>query len=235
MIQVGHNSQADAIAMAQHAQRIGADSVSASSPCYFKPATVELLIDFLTPVAAAAGDLPFYFYEIPPLTNVVLPMVDFLEKGKSKMPNLVGLKYSNLDLMQLQQCVRLNGGEFEVLFGSDQQLLSAVVFGACGAVGSTYNFATPLYRRMLDAFECGDLDEARAAQGQSVDLVAVMAKYSFIPAMKAVLRTMGIDLGPTRAPLPSLSPDREEKLLHELETAKLLEFSSRKKTVIKSV
>jgi N-acetylneuraminate lyase len=226
MIQVGHNSQPDAIALAEHAQRIGADSCSASSPCYFKPANVDALIDFLAPVAAAAGDLPFYFYEIPPFTNVNLPMVELLEKGKLRIPNLVGLKYSNPDLMQLQQCVRLNGGEFEVLFGSDPQLLSAVLYGACGAVGSTYNHAALLYREMLRAFERGELDAAREAQGRSVDMIAIMARHSFMSALKTVLRTKGIELGPVRAPLVNLTADQQRELLRDLEQADLLDFSS---------
>lgn len=225
MIQVGHNSQTDAIALAAHAQQIGADSISASSPCYFKPTDVDALVQFLAPVAAAAGDLAFYFYEIPPLTNVNLPMAEFLRKGKSRIPNLVGLKYSNVDLMQMQQCVRLEGGEFEVLFGSDQQLLSSVLYGAQGAVGSTYNFAAALYRRMLAAFERGDLAAAREAQGQSVDMIAVMAKYGFIPAMKAVMRSMGIDYGRVRAPLKNITAAQEEQLMDELNAAKLLDFS----------
>ncbi|MBP86171.1 MAG: hypothetical protein CMJ64_05565 [Planctomycetaceae bacterium] len=235
MIQLGHNSQPDAIALAEHAQRIGADSVSASSPCYFKPANVDTLIDFLEPVAAAAGDLPFYFYEIPPFTNVNLPMVEFLEKGKPRMPNLVGLKYSNPNLMQLQQCVRLHEGEFEVLFGCDQQLLSAVLYGACGAVGSTYNHAALLYREMLAAFKAGDLDAARAAQGRSVDMIAIMARHSFMSALKAVMRTKGIELGPVRAPLVNLTAEQERELLRDLEQADLLDFSSSAKATAEGV
>jgi len=223
IIQVGHNSLPDAVALAEHAQKIGADSIAASSPCYFKPATVDELIDFLAPVAAAAGDLPFYFYEIPPLTQVRLPMAEFLEKAKPRIPNLVGLKYSNLDLMQLQQCVRLHDGEFEVLFGSDQQLLSAVVYGVCGAVGSTYNFAAPLYRSMLAAFDRGDLETARREQGKSVDMVAIMVKYGFLAACKVLMRErFDVDCGPVRPPLRNLTEEQSAQLLAELDTAGVL-------------
>jgi N-acetylneuraminate lyase len=221
IVQVGHNSLPDAIALAEHAQQIGADSISASSPCYFKPGRVEELIDFLAPVAAAAGDLPFYFYEIPPLTQVVLPMTEFLEKAKSRIPNLAGLKYSNIDLMQMQQCVQMNGGEYEVLFGSDQQLLAAVALGACGAVGSTYNFAAPLYRRMLAAFERGDHEEARALQAKSVEIVAIMVRYNFLSACKILLTEMGIENGPVRAPLRNLTSEQRDELLAELNEAGL--------------
>lgn len=219
IIQVGHNSLPDAVALAEHAQRIGADSIAASSPCYFKPARVEELIDFLAPVAAAAGDLPFYFYEIPPLTEVVLPMVEFLEKAKPRIPNLVGLKYSNIDLMQMQQCVRMNDGEFEVLFGADQQLLAGVALGACGAVGSTYNFAAPLYRRMLAAFDRGDHAEARQLQAKSVEIVAIMARYCFLSACKILLTELGIENGPVRPPLRNLTHEQREELLADLREA----------------
>lgn len=219
IIQVGHNSLTDAIALAEHAQRIGADSIAASSPCYFKPARVEELIDFLAPVAAAAGDLPFYFYEIPPLTQVALPMAEFLEKAKPRIPNLVGLKYSNIDLMQMQQCVRFHEGEFEVLFGSDQQLLAAVALGACGAVGSTYNFAAPLYRKMLAAFGRGDHAVARELQAKSVEIVAIMARYNFLAACKILLTELGIENGPVRAPLRNLTHEQREELLVDLHNA----------------
>jgi N-acetylneuraminate lyase len=226
IIQVGHNSLPDAVALAEHAQRIGADSIAASSPCYFKPARVEELIDFLEPVAAAAGDLPFYFYEIPPLTQVALPMAEFLEKAKPRIPNLVGLKYSNIDLMQMQQCVRINDGEFEVLFGSDQQLLAAVALGACGAVGSTYNFAAPLYRRMLAAFDRGDHAEARELQAKSVEIVAIMARYSFLSACKVLLAELGIENGPVRAPLRNLTREQREELLVDLREAGVFDLQS---------
>src|SRR6056297_1815088 len=58
VIQVGHTCQADAIQLAKHAVAAAADSVSAPAPSYFKPATVDDLIDFLVPIAAAAGQLP---------------------------------------------------------------------------------------------------------------------------------------------------------------------------------
>lgn len=221
IIQVGHNSLPDAIALAEHAQRIGADAISASAPCYFRPATVDELIDCLAPVAAAASDLPFYFYDIPPMTHVSLPMAEFLARGKPRMPNLVGLKYSNIDLMQMQQCVRLNDGEFQVLFGSDQQLLSAIVLGACGAVGTTYNWAAPLYRDMLAAAACGDWKAAQAAQYQSVRLVEIMQPYGFLAACKALFDSYGIPCGPVRPPLRNLTDDQQRQLLEELSQAGL--------------
>ncbi|MCA9156490.1 MAG: dihydrodipicolinate synthase family protein, partial [Planctomycetales bacterium] len=156
VIHVGHNSLPEAVVLARQAAQIGADAIAALAPSYFKPATVEQLIDFCEPLARAAGDTPFYYYDIPGMTGVVLPMARFLEQGKSRIPTLRGMKYSNGNLPQLQECLRLGEGEFDVLFGSDEALLAALALGVRGAVGATYNFAAPLYLRVIEAFEAGD-------------------------------------------------------------------------------
>ena len=232
IVQVGHNSQPDAQVLAAHAQEIGADAVAASAPCYFKPANVDALIDFLAPVAAAAADVPFYFYDIPPLTEVRLPMVEFLKRGKQRIPNLVGLKYSNNDLMQMQQCIQLNDGEFEVLYGSDQTLIAGACMGACGAIGTTYNFAAPLYRRMLAALESGDLVTARAEQSRSVAMIEVMIRAGGIAGFKAVMEWFGVDCGPVRAPLENLTVEGKNQLRAELEAIGFFEWSQQSQATI---
>ncbi|MGE0759216.1 MAG: dihydrodipicolinate synthase family protein [Pirellulaceae bacterium] len=216
IVQVGDNCQSDAIRMAAHAQEIGADATAAYSPSYFRPADVEALIEFLVPVAEAAGDLPFYFYDIPPTTNVRLPMLEFLERAKPRIPNLVGIKYSNTDLVQLQECLRAGSGEYQVLFGCDEILITGIVLGVHGAIGSTYNFAGPLYRRMEAAFRHGDLATVRACQLRSVDLVQKLSSFGFLAALKETMKLFGIDCGPVRSPLRNLSEEQRERLRGEL-------------------
>jgi N-acetylneuraminate lyase len=209
---VGHSCPGDACRLAAHAQSVQADAIAAHSPYFFRPQRVEELIDFLVPVANAASDLPFYLYDIPVMTGVRLPLVALLEKAKPLIPNLVGLKYSNDDLVQLQECVQLHDGEFEVLFGRDEALMAAVSLGACGAVGSTYNFATPLYRRMLAAFQAGDFRLARKEQAKSVEFVRTLERFTFLPAAKALMRMLGVDCGPVRPPLRNLGVDQLNEL-----------------------
>jgi N-acetylneuraminate lyase len=217
IVHVGHNCQADACRLAAHAQSIHADAVAAHAPCYIRPSTVDDLIDFLAPVAASAADLPFYFYDIPITTHVRLPMVELLERGKRRIPNLAGLKYSNDDLVQMQECVRMHDGEFEILFGRDEALLAAVGLGVAGAVGSTYNFAAPLYHRMLRAYDAGDMVAARAAQALSVALVRAIAAFGFLPASKVVMSTLGVEVGPARPPLRNLDAEQTASLRRKLD------------------
>jgi N-acetylneuraminate lyase len=222
LVQVGHNCQSLAVELAAQAQQAGADGIAALAPCYFKPETVDDLIEFLAPIAAAAGDLPFYYYDIPVLTNVRLSMVELLRSGKERIPNLVGLKYSNPDLVQLQECVQLEGGQFEVLFGCDEMLLAGATLGARGAVGSSYNFAAPLFRQMFEALDRGDWPAAREQQFKSVRLIRALQRYGFLAASKAAMAIAGVDCGPVRPPLRTLTNDAMERLREELEALDVL-------------
>lgn len=224
VIHVGHNSQRESIRLAAHAREVGADAVAMLAPSYFKPPSLEELIEFCVPIAAAAGELPAYLYHIPSFTGVHFSMLDFLQQGKPRMPNLAGLKYTSEDLAEYQECLHLGGGEFNILFGRDEALLAGLVLGAPGAVGSTYNFAASLYLRLMDAFRRGDLQEARREQLRSVQMVRIIARYSFASAAKSVMRMVGIDCGPARSPLRRLPEHEFEQLQQHLETLGVLDL-----------
>lgn len=216
IIQVGQNAVADAVTMAAHAQREGADAIATLAPSFLKPDSIDALIDCCLPVAAAAPDLPFYLYDIPALTNVRLSMSEFLEKAADRIPSLKGLKFTNPDLVELQACLASQDGRFDIMFGCDEILLAGVLFGCDAAVGTTYNFCAPHVLAMIDAFEAGDLQTARQRQLQSVHLIRTLQRYSFPSAAKAAMSLLGIDCGPVRPPLTRLSMPQKSALLEEL-------------------
>ena len=94
VVQVGHCSLADACRLAAHAAQIGADAISSVPPWYFRPGSVEVVVDCLAQIAAAAPGLPFYYYHIPSLTGVAPDMVEFLRQAGPRLPTLVGVKYT---------------------------------------------------------------------------------------------------------------------------------------------
>ena len=93
IVQVGHNSLAEAQGLAAHAEQAGADAIAAVPPTYFKCTTVDNLVDCMAMIASAAPNTPFFYYHVPGLTGGNFDMVEFLEKGAAKMPNLAGIKY----------------------------------------------------------------------------------------------------------------------------------------------
>lgn len=216
VVHVGSNCLTDAANLARQAQELGALAISALSPSYFKPRSIDVLIDCCAQIASAAPDTPFYFYDIPVLTGVNLSMPDFLGVAKQRIPNLAGLKFTNADLMSYQLCLRANDGAFDCPWGIDEALLAALAMGATGAVGSTYNFAAPIYHRLMTAFALGDLAAARAEQFRSVQLVQALARHGYMGAAKFLMKELGVDVGPARLPNPALKPEQSAALRAEL-------------------
>lgn len=217
VVHVGANCLADATALAAQAQSLEATAVAALAPSYFKPANVSSLVRCCQQIAAACPGTPFYYYDIPTMTGVSLSMVDFLQQAGGQIPNLAGLKFTNNDLVTYQLCRTVDDGRFNLLWGFDELLLAAYSFGATGAVGSTYNFAAPLYHRLLAAFAAGDLETARREQLRSVQLVQILVARGFIASAKALMAIQGVDVGPPRLPNPALTEQQLTSLRIELE------------------
>jgi N-acetylneuraminate lyase len=223
LVHVGHNCLADAQELAGHAQRIGAHSVSTVAPSFFKPASASDLVDFFATVASAAPELPFYYYHMPGMTGVSFPAFEVMRLAAERIPTFAGIKFTHEDIMDYQRSLEFAGGRFDVLFGRDEILLSALAVGARGAVGSTYNYAAEVYHRVIAAFEKGDLDTARAEQARAVVMIEALIRFGGgVIAGKAIMRMIGFDCGPVRPPLKSLSGEQCAALEAELKRAGIL-------------
>lgn len=222
VVHVGSNCIRESAELANHAAAVGADAVAALAPNYFKPRDVETLVQCMGQIASQCRQTPFYFYDIPSMTGVNLSMPRFLELAPPALPNLVGLKFSNLDLTALQHCLQARAGAWEVLWGADDVLLAAWALGVRGAVGSSYNFGAPLYLKVLEAAERGDHVSARKLQYQALQWIALLERYGYLAALKYCLSCRGVPLGSVRLPLNELSADQYRALHQELLAAELI-------------
>ena len=216
---VGGTCIADGIELARHARDIGLYAVSFTAPFYFKPASVDMLAKSCEKIAEAVPDMPFYYYHIPVLTGVNFPMVELLKAVDGKIPNFVGIKYTHEDFMDYLSCLNYKNGRYDMLWGRDENMLSALILGAKGAVGSTYNYAAPLYIELMDAFNRGEMELARALQQQSIDMISLLGKYGGIATGKAYMKIIGLDCGEFR--LPVMNMNAEQFLHFEKEVAEL--------------
>lgn len=204
IVHVGHTSLEDAKALARHAQKIGAHSISALAPCFFKPGLKEL-VEFCARVAASAPELPFFYYHMPSMTGVNVAVADFINQAADRIPTFAGIKFTFEDLMDLQNCHRVSAGRFNLMFGRDEILLAGLTTGCTSAVGSTYNFVADGFNRILAAFQAGELATAQTLQRQAAEMITVIVKFGGIPAMKEMMKMAGMNCGPVRLPLRSLT------------------------------
>ena len=229
IVHVGTNALADSRALAAHAEAIGADSLGCMAPFFFKPAGVEGLVDWCQQVAGAAPKLPFYYYHMPSMTGFSVKVNEFLRLASARIPNLAGIKFTFEDLEDYNLCLQTEDGRFDVLFGRDELLLSALKLGARGAVGSTYNYAAPVYHALIAAYEQGDMAKAEELQALAVRMINAFVQCGAHPiaVFKWFMKQVGMDCGPVRLPLAEPTPEQLARLEINLQASGIYDWVKR--------
>ena len=226
MTLLGGTSIADCIDLAKHAREIGLYAVSFTAPFYFKPANVAQLAQCCIAIADTVPDMPFYYYHIPVLTGVGFPMLDLLKAMDGKASNFAGVKYTHEDFMDFLSCTLYKGGKYDMLWGRDENMLPALAVGAKGAVGSTFNYAAPLYYELISAFNKGDLQAAQQLQEKSIDMIRLLGKYGGIATGKAYMKMIGLDCGEFRLPVSNMNNNDLSLFIKDAEQLDFRTFSS---------
>lgn len=228
MTLVGGTSIEDGKDIARYAQQCGLYGVSFTAPFYFKPANVEMLAACCKEIADAVPDMPFYYYHIPVLNGVGFPMLDLLKNAAGKISNFAGIKYTHEDFMDFLSCLHFQNGKYDMLWGRDENMLSALAVGSKGAVGSTFNYAAPLYYDLIDAFGQNDLEKAQSLQQQSIDMITLLGKYGGIATGKAYMKVVGIDCGEFRLPVKNMNDGQFELFKKDVDQLNFSSFCSTK-------
>jgi N-acetylneuraminate lyase len=228
MMFLGGTSITECKEIARHMKGIGVYGISFTAPYYFKPADAKTLAKCCIEIAEAEPDIPFYYYHIPVLTGVAFPMIDLLKEIDGKLPNFAGIKYTDEDFMDFLSCINFKSGKYDMLWGRDESFLSALVLGAKGAVGSTFNYAAPLYHDLIDAFENGDLELARFKQQQSIDMITLLGKFGGIATGKSYMKLVDMDCGEFRLPVKNMTSEQFDTFKKEVAQLGFYSFCSKK-------
>lgn len=227
MTLVGGNSIVDCIDLAKHAKAIGLDAISFTSPNYFKPATVQVLAEICEEIASEVPDFPFYYYHIPVLTGVNFPMIDLLKLVTDRIQNFAGIKYTHEDFMDFLLCMQYNNGAYDMLWGRDENMLPALALGTKASVGSTFNYAAPLYNKLINSYQEGDAALAIKLQMQSIEMIQLLGKYGGIGTGKAYMKLIGLDCGGFRLPVKNMTEQDFQKFKEETNKIQFEDFSAK--------
>ena len=160
-------------------------------------------------------------------------MFDLLKAVDGYVSNFAGIKYTHEDFMDFLSCMNYKDGEYDMLWGRDENMLSALVLGAQGSVGSTFNYAAPLYSQLISAFDLGDLGSARRLQQQSIDMIRLLGKYGGIATGKAYMKMIGMNCGEFRLPVKNMSKDEFDHFKKDVEQLNFSSFCSRIPSAVK--
>lgn len=214
----GTNDTAASIELSRAALDAGADGVLLVCPYYNKPTQVGLLAHFRTILAAV--DCPTVLYNIPGRAGVDMQVATVLELADEK--NVVGIKEATGNVVRAAELVRGLRGRVAVLAGDDPLYLPILSVGGAGIISATACVAPAQMVEVMRRWREGDLEAARSAYFNTLDLVAALFSETSPGPAKAALHMMGRLAPELRLPLVWPAPETVERVHVELSKLEVL-------------
>jgi 4-hydroxy-tetrahydrodipicolinate synthase len=197
----GANSTREAIELAEHAKKAGADMSLTVVPYYNKPSQEGLYRHFRA--VAEAVDMPHILYNVPGRT--VADMQNDTVLRLAEIPNVVGIKDATANMERCADLLWRKPEEFLVYSGDDGTALALMLLGGDGVISVTANVAPRLMHEMCDAALAGDLARARDLNNRLLRLHRhLFCEANPIPVKWAV-QQLGLIGGGIRLPLTPLA------------------------------
>ena len=199
----------DSIIMAEHAARIGADSILVGSPPYSVPTEQENALNALA--IDRAADLPIMLYNYPGRMGINMGE-EFLDRvGRSR--NFCAIKESSGDMNRVHLLAR-DYPHIQMSCGMDDQALEFFAWGARSWVCGGSNFLPKEHIALWRACAVeGDFAKGRRIMSAMMPLMRVLEQGGkFIQCIKHGAEMMGQYAGPPRPPLKGLNKDDKRQL-----------------------
>src|ERR1700691_5568576 len=214
----GSNSTKEAIAMATHAEEVGADAVLVVTPYYNKP-TQEGLYQHFKSINDAIG-IPIIIYNIPPRS--VIDMSVETMKRVFDLKNVVGVKDATGNVGRIALQRQAMGPSFIQLSGEDMTALSCMAAGAHGCISVVANVAPALCAELMEAVFKGDYSHALRVQDRLTPLHGAIFAEPGVCGDKYALSVLGRARNEVRLPLVPVTESSEALIRRALVHAGLL-------------
>jgi 4-hydroxy-2-oxoglutarate aldolase len=222
----GHESTRQTIRFTNQAARLGAQAALVLTPCYYGDAMDDkALIDHFSAVADAS-DIPILIYNVPKFTHInISPRAVKILSGH---PNIVGMKDSKGDIVQLRAFLRVVPKKFNLIVGSASILYEAVLAGVRSGILALANCAPNHCAAIQALCERGDRTKARQLQGRMLPVNKVTTDTCGIAGLKYAATLVGYEGGYPRSPLQPLSSRAMRMISAALTTARMLPSGEQK-------
>lgn len=204
--QVGSMNIKESVELAQYATELGYDAISAVTPFYYKFTFPEIKEYYNTIINSVDNRL--VIYSIPALTGVNMSVEQFGELFENE--KIVGVKFTAADFYLLER-LRKAYPEHLIFAGFDEMMLPATVLGIDGAIGSTFNVNGIRARQIYELAKEGKIEEARAVQHVTNDLITDILGNGLYATIKALLELEGVHAGCCRQPMAKTTDAQREK------------------------
>jgi 4-hydroxy-tetrahydrodipicolinate synthase len=219
---VSDPSLQNVLAFAKDAEDAGADGVVATPPYYYSTGEDGIFTHFET-IARVSG-LPLLVYNIPEWTHLFVPPSVVQRLAEKQL--IVGMKYTEYNLLNLLRFLKVAGKRIAIFTGSDAMTFTNLEFGGSGGVIGVANVAPKRCSAVFDAFRRGNLEAARVAQSNLLPIIEAISVGRFPAGLKESMRMIGMPVGSVRSPLQGLTADEQRRVAGFLKESGLLKIGA---------
>jgi len=213
----GAEATRECIRLTRRAADFGADAALVLSPSYYKGQMTPAALERFFLDVAEVSPIPVMLYNMPRNTGLNLP-ADLVIRLAAH-PNIVGIKDSGGNIVQISEIIAGTPDGFAVFAGSGSFLLATTLMGGVGGTLAVANVMPDACAGILDLARQGRLDEARELQIRILPVNAAVTSRWGVAGLKAALDLIGRYGGPPRRPLEPLGEEARAELRHILEKA----------------
>ncbi len=207
IVQVAAADFGDAILLAKHAEKSGADAISATPPLFFQYDEDDIYNYYKA--LAEAVNIPMMIYYNPAAGFNI--NAQFAAR-MFEIDNITAIKWTSSNYYEMIKLKDLTHGEMNIINGPDEMLLMGLGAGADGGIGTTYNFMLDIIKSIYNSFMANDIEKARQEQTRADRIISALLTYKTIPATKVILEEMGFAVGNAAFPMKRYS-EAEKKAI----------------------
>ncbi|MGH6990775.1 MAG: 4-hydroxy-tetrahydrodipicolinate synthase [Stellaceae bacterium] len=205
----GSNSTIEAIALARHAEKAGADAVLVVTPYYNKPSQEGLYQHYKA--INDAAEIPIFIYNIPGRSVIEMSIATMARLAK--LPHVIGVKDCTALARTPAQRAAV-GDDFVMLSGEDATALAYLAQTGTGCISVTANVAPRQCAEMHAAWRKGNVNEAQAINRRLVALHDALFVESSPAPVKYAASLLGKCAADVRLPIvPTSEP--AQRVVHE--------------------
>ncbi|PHO11205.1 MULTISPECIES: 4-hydroxy-tetrahydrodipicolinate synthase [Malaciobacter] len=205
----GSNATHEAIGIAQHAQKVGADGLLSVAPYYNKPSQEGLYQHYKT--IASSVEIPFMIYNVPGRTGVDIE-ADTAIRLFDDVSNIYAIKEAT---GSLERAIELSSKrpDFCVISGEDSIDYAMLANGGKGIISVTANLLPNYKSKLVDSVFNKDFDTAKKINDDLYSInKALFVESNPIPIKAAMYLAGLIDTLEYRLPLTPPSRETMNKL-----------------------
>jgi len=216
----GCESTTETLRLTEDCAKLGAHAALVVTPHYYAGRMKEAALIKHFSELADHSPIPILIYNVPKFTHINMA-AEFVAR-LSKHPNIIGIKDSSGNVVQLGELLNGVAKDFSVMVGTAGVLFSALTIGCVGGVCALANVAPEACVRIFDLVKADDLDAARELQLKMIPVnQAVTATYG-VPGLKTAMDMLGYFGGDPRLPLLPSSEQERSEIKNILKKADLL-------------